>query len=152
MRVSAIIITKNAGTMIRRCVESVAWADEIIVVDSGSTDDTAEICRAMGVKFSVTADFPGFGPQKNRALGLATGDWVLDAAATTAKRAALRKARLDDSLPAGDWWQQERAKVLAKDVVPEVHEMYSQSMSFAKFDGEFRRFWQVPADFSFSKE
>jgi len=82
----------------------------------------------------------------------ATGDWVLDAAATTAKRAALRKARLDDSLPAADWWQQERAKVLAKDVVPEVHEMYSQSLSFAKFDGEFRRFWQVPADFSFSKE
>jgi glycosyltransferase involved in cell wall biosynthesis len=77
MRVSAIIITKNAGTMIRRCVESVAWADEIIVVDSGSTDDTAEICRAMGVKFSVTADFPGFGPQKNRALDLATGDWVV---------------------------------------------------------------------------
>jgi glycosyltransferase involved in cell wall biosynthesis len=77
MRVSAIIITKNAGTMIRRCVESVAWADEIIVVDSGSTDDTAEICRAMGVKFSVTADFPGFGPQKNRALDQATGDWVV---------------------------------------------------------------------------
>lgn len=77
MRTSAIIITKNAGTMIRRCVESVAWADETIVVDSGSTDDTAEICRAMGVKFSVSADFPGFGPQKNRALDLATGDWVV---------------------------------------------------------------------------
>jgi glycosyltransferase involved in cell wall biosynthesis len=77
MRTSAIIITKNAGSMIRRCVESVAWADETIVVDSGSTDDTAEICRAMGVNFSVSADFPGFGPQKNRALDLATGDWVV---------------------------------------------------------------------------
>jgi glycosyltransferase involved in cell wall biosynthesis len=77
MRVSAIIITKNAGSMIRRCVESVGWADETIVVDSGSTDDTADICRAMGVNFSVTADFPGFGPQKNRALALATGDWVV---------------------------------------------------------------------------
>lgn len=77
MRVSAIIITKNAGSMIRRCVESVAWADETIVVDSGSTDDTAEICRSMGVNFSITADFPGFGPQKNRALDLATGDWVV---------------------------------------------------------------------------
>ena len=77
MRTSAIIITKNAGSMIRRCVESVAWADETIVVDSGSTDDTADICRAMGVNFSVTADFPGFGPQKNRALDLATGDWVV---------------------------------------------------------------------------
>lgn len=77
MRVSAIIITKNAGTMIRRCVESVAWTDETIVVDSGSTDDTAAICREMGVQFSVTPDFPGFGPQKNRALALATGDWVV---------------------------------------------------------------------------
>ncbi|MFZ9151470.1 MAG: glycosyltransferase family 2 protein [Burkholderiales bacterium] len=77
MRTSAIIITKNAGSMIQRCVESVAWADEIIVVDSGSTDDTAEFCREMGVKFYVTSDFPGFGPQKNRALSLATGDWVV---------------------------------------------------------------------------
>lgn len=77
MRVSAIIITKNAGTMIRRCVESLDWTDEIIVVDSGSTDDTAAICREMGVNFSVTPDFPGFGPQKNRALDLATGDWVV---------------------------------------------------------------------------
>ena len=76
MSVSAIIITKNAGTMIRRCLESVAWADQVIVVDSGSSDDTAEICRALGVQFTVTADFPGFGAQKNRALDAATGDWV----------------------------------------------------------------------------
>ncbi len=76
MRISAIIITKNAGTMIRRCLESVAWADETIVVDSGSSDDTAEICRALGVKLVVTDDWPGFGAQKNRALDAATGDWV----------------------------------------------------------------------------
>lgn len=76
MRISAIIITKNAGSMIRRCLESVAWADETIVVDSGSTDDTAEICRALGVKLVVTDDWPGFGAQKNRALDAATGDWV----------------------------------------------------------------------------
>jgi glycosyltransferase involved in cell wall biosynthesis len=76
MRISAIIITKNAGTMIRRCLESVAWADETIVVDSGSTDDTAEICRALGVKLVVTDDWPGFGAQKNRALDAASGDWV----------------------------------------------------------------------------
>lgn len=77
MSISAIIITKNAGTMIRRCLESVAWADETIVVDSGSSDDTADICRAMGVQFTITPDFPGFGPQKNRALDLASGDWVI---------------------------------------------------------------------------
>lgn len=77
MRLSAILITKNAGTTLQRCLESVAWADEIIVVDSGSSDDTADLCRAAGVQFTLTADFPGFGPQKNRALALATGDWVL---------------------------------------------------------------------------
>ena len=77
MSISAIIITKNAGTMIRRCLESVAWADETIVVDSGSSDDTADICREMGVRFSITPDFPGFGPQKNRALDLASGDWII---------------------------------------------------------------------------
>ena len=47
---SVIIIAKNSGTMIRRCLESVAWADEIIVVDSGSTDDTQDICRELGAK------------------------------------------------------------------------------------------------------
>lgn len=53
-----------------------AWADETIVVDSGSTDDTAEICREAGAQLTVNSDWPGFGPQKNRALDLATGDWV----------------------------------------------------------------------------
>lgn len=77
MRISAIIITKNAGTMIRRCLESVAWADETIVVDSGSTDDTADICRELGAHLIVTDDWPGFGPQKQRALDRATGDWVI---------------------------------------------------------------------------
>jgi glycosyltransferase involved in cell wall biosynthesis len=76
MSISAIIITKNAGTTVRRCLESVAWADEIIVVDSGSSDDTQEICRELGAKVSVTTDWPGFGPQKNRALDLAGGGWV----------------------------------------------------------------------------
>ena len=76
MSISIIIITKNAGATIRRCVESVAWADEIVVVDSGSGDDTQDICRELGAKVSVTTDWPGFGPQKNRALDLAAGEWV----------------------------------------------------------------------------
>jgi glycosyltransferase involved in cell wall biosynthesis len=74
---SVIIISKNEAASIRRCIESVAWADEIIVVDSGSTDNTADICRELGAKVSVTPDWPGFGPQKNRALDLATHEWVL---------------------------------------------------------------------------
>jgi len=73
---SVIIITKNEAEIIGRCLESVKWADEIIVVDSGSTDDTVNICRRYTDKIVVT-DWPGFGPQKNRALAMATGNWVL---------------------------------------------------------------------------
>lgn len=77
MPLSVIIITKNEAASIRRCIESVQWADEIIVVDSGSTDNTVEICRELGAKVSVTPDWPGFGAQKNRALDLAKQEWVL---------------------------------------------------------------------------
>jgi glycosyltransferase involved in cell wall biosynthesis len=77
VKTSAIIITKNAESMIRRCVESVAWTDEVIVVDSGSTDRTEEICLELGVRFYRTPDFPGHGPQKNRALDKAQGEWIV---------------------------------------------------------------------------
>ena len=74
--ISVIIITKNEAANIRACLESVAWADEIVVVDSGSADDTVNICKAMGARVYVHPDWPGFGPQKNRALGYATNEWV----------------------------------------------------------------------------
>jgi glycosyltransferase involved in cell wall biosynthesis len=77
MTISVIIIAKNAEATIRRCLESVAWANEIVVVESGSTDRTADICRELGARVRHTADWPGYGPQKNRALDLAAGDWVL---------------------------------------------------------------------------
>lgn len=73
---SVILITKNEAELVAQCLESVKWADEIIVVDSGSTDATVDICRRYTDKVVVT-DWPGFGPQKNRALAMATGDWVL---------------------------------------------------------------------------
>lgn len=77
MRISVTVITKNEETSIARCLQSVSWVDEVIVVDSGSTDRTVEIARELGATVSVNADWPGFGPQKNRALNLATGDWIL---------------------------------------------------------------------------
>jgi glycosyltransferase involved in cell wall biosynthesis len=73
---SVIIIVKNEQASIRRCLESFKWADEIIVLDSGSTDDTVSICREYTAHVQQT-DWPGFGPQKNRALERATGDWIL---------------------------------------------------------------------------
>jgi glycosyltransferase involved in cell wall biosynthesis len=74
--VSVIVITKNEAENIRDCLESVKWADELIVVDSGSTDTTRDICREYTDKVHET-EWPGFGPQKNRALGYASKDWVL---------------------------------------------------------------------------
>ena len=74
---SVVIITKNEAHAIADCLHSVSWADEIIVVDSGSTDDTVNICQQFGAKVTITDDWPGFGQQKNRALALATQPWVL---------------------------------------------------------------------------
>lgn len=77
MRISAVIITRNEEAMIGDCLASVAWADEIIVLDSGSIDRTVEIATAHGARVAEGGDWPGFGPQKNRAIALATGDWIL---------------------------------------------------------------------------
>ena len=74
-KLSVIIITKNEAENIRACLESVKWADEIIVVDSGSSDATVEICREFGAQVHEH-DWPGFGMQKNRALSYATNEWV----------------------------------------------------------------------------
>jgi glycosyltransferase involved in cell wall biosynthesis len=74
--VSAIIITKNEAANIRACLESLAWVDEIIVVDSGSSDGTVAICKEFTDQVHGH-DWPGFGPQKNRALAYASRDWIL---------------------------------------------------------------------------
>lgn len=76
-KLSAILITRNEATDLPDCLDSLAFCDEIIVVDNGSSDDTVAIARARGAQVLQTADWPGFGLQKQRALDLATGDWVL---------------------------------------------------------------------------
>lgn len=73
---SVIIITKNEALNIADCLQSVSFADEIVVVDSGSTDETVKITKQYTDKVYVT-DWPGYGAQKQRALSLATKDWVL---------------------------------------------------------------------------
>lgn len=74
---SVCVITKNEADRIRKCLDSVKHlADEIVVLDSGSTDNTVEIVKEYTDKVWVT-DWPGFGPQKQRCLEKATKDWVL---------------------------------------------------------------------------
>jgi glycosyltransferase involved in cell wall biosynthesis len=76
-RLSAIVIARNEARNIEACLDSLAFCDERIVVDGGSDDDTAALAQARGARVAVAADWQGFGVQKNRALALASGDWVL---------------------------------------------------------------------------
>ncbi len=74
--ISATIITKNEASRIEQCLRSIEWVDEIIVLDSGSNDQTVEICKQF-TPLVYETDWPGFGKQKNRAIEKATGDWIL---------------------------------------------------------------------------
>ena len=73
---SVAMIAMNEEANLPRTLESVRWADEIIVVDSGSRDRTIEIAQSFGAKTSYHA-FAGHGEQKNVALDLCTSDWIL---------------------------------------------------------------------------
>jgi glycosyltransferase involved in cell wall biosynthesis len=75
-KLSATIITLNEADHIAAAIDSVSFADEVIVVDSGSTDGTAEIARARGVTV-ITREWPGWIAQKNFAAGVAANDWIL---------------------------------------------------------------------------
>jgi len=75
-RLSVTVITLNEEDALRRCLESVAWADEIVVVDAESSDKTVEVARAFTDAVFVRP-WPGFAAQKNFALDHASGDWVL---------------------------------------------------------------------------
>ncbi|MGR8932759.1 MAG: glycosyltransferase family 2 protein [Gammaproteobacteria bacterium] len=90
--ISVIIITLNEEENIRACLESVVWADEIVVVDSGSSDATREICREFTDKILLNENWQGYGYQKNLALQQATGDWVLSLDADERVSQELRRA------------------------------------------------------------
>jgi glycosyltransferase involved in cell wall biosynthesis len=75
-RVSALVITKNEAENIRDCLASLQWADEIIIVDAESTDDTVTQAREFTGKVFIRR-WEGFSAAKNFALAQCTGDWVL---------------------------------------------------------------------------
>jgi glycosyltransferase involved in cell wall biosynthesis len=77
VRLSAIVIAKNEAHNIEACLDSLAFCDQRIVVDGGSADETASLAEARGASVAISKEWRGFGPQKNFALSLATGDWVL---------------------------------------------------------------------------
>ena len=75
--ISACIIAANEARALPRCLESVAFCDEVLVVDSGSTDATADLARAAGARV-IEQPWLGFAAQRNVALDNAQGDWVLE--------------------------------------------------------------------------
>ena len=75
MKISATIITFNEQSNIKAACESVAWADEVVVVDSNSTDQTRELAEACGARV-ITNAWPGFGAQKQFAVEQAKHDWI----------------------------------------------------------------------------
>jgi glycosyltransferase involved in cell wall biosynthesis len=105
LQLSAIVITRNEAGNIGACLDSLAFCDETIVVDCGSTDSTIDIARQRGARVEQH-EWRGFGPQKNYALSLAKGTWVLsidaDERVTGELASAIKAAIADDS---ADGWE-----------------------------------------------
>jgi len=88
-KVSVIIITKNNEHEIGTCLESVKWADEMVVLDSYSDDRTEQICKGYGAQF-YQGPFEGYSTQLNRCLDLASNEWILNVYADEVITAELR--------------------------------------------------------------
>lgn len=87
---SVVLITKNESARIAACLRSVSFADEIVVLDGASDDDTAAQAREFGARVEVDPVWPGFGRQKNRVLDMASHEWVLSLDADEALTAELK--------------------------------------------------------------
>lgn len=90
-QLSACVITYNEEERLAGCLKSLAWCDELVVVDSHSTDRTRDIARQLGARV-IERDWPGFGPQKDFAVRAAAHDWVLCLDADERVSAELRNA------------------------------------------------------------
>ncbi len=91
-KLSVILICQDVENRIRACLESVKWADEIVVVDSGSSDRTLEIAREYTSRVYSNTEWPGFGPQKRVAESKASNDWVFSIDADEVVSPELRQA------------------------------------------------------------
>lgn len=108
---SAVILTRDEADRIADAIRSVAFADEVVVVDSGSTDATVGIALGLGARV-ISTDWPGFVAQKNRGLAEALGDWVLSIDAdervspelATEIRAATQGEHVGYSMPRLNLW------------------------------------------------
>ncbi|MDM7323065.1 MAG: glycosyltransferase family 2 protein [Gammaproteobacteria bacterium] len=155
---SVILITLNEAERLTTTLEAIAWADEIVVVDAGSTDGTVEIARRFTTKVVITGDWPGFGPQKNRALDMATGEWVLSIDAdervtpelATEIRATLASPRftvyaiprlssfLGRPLRHGGWWPDYVPRLFRRDAARFSEDVVHERLVFTTAMGRLR--------------
>lgn len=107
--ISLVIITLNEEENIARCIQSVPWADEVIVLDSESRDNTRQIAESLGAKVHIQK-FLGFRDQKQRATDLAKNDWILSLDADEALSLGLSQEILDtfDTTPIQDGYRMPR--------------------------------------------
>lgn len=100
---SVVIITLNEADKLKACIDSVSWADEILVVDSGSTDGTKELAQSLGARV-IDQEWLGFGKQKQFGTEQAAYDWVLnldaDERVSELLAVSICEALRDDRLPA----------------------------------------------------
>lgn len=90
------IIALNAQARLAQCLDALRFADDIVVVDAGSADETVAIARSHGARVVIATDWPGFGRQKNRAVDALDTDWILsidtDEVVTPELAASIRQA------------------------------------------------------------
>ncbi|MDC5278506.1 glycosyltransferase family 2 protein, partial [Acinetobacter baumannii] len=76
-RLSVVMIVKNEASLLANCLASVTWADEIVVLDSGSEDETVALAEQYGATVYSNTEWPGYGKQRQLAQQYATGDYIL---------------------------------------------------------------------------
>jgi (heptosyl)LPS beta-1,4-glucosyltransferase len=115
--VTVTILTKNEEAIIGRCIDSVAWADEVLVLDSGSTDRTIEIASEKGATIHHQS-WLGWTPQHQRAIALARNDWVLvidaDEIVTAELARSIRSAMSNNPDPADGYAVDRRDELFGK--------------------------------------
>lgn len=140
--ISICVVTKNEAHNIVACLNSVKWADEIIVIDSLSTDNTVELCKQFTDKV-ISSEWKGCGPQKQQVFALATCDWVLmlDADERVSPQLATEIQQIlrnpqhqgyeipfqsyycGKAIRFGDWWNEKHLRLLKREqstIVPRL--------------------------------
>ncbi|HON33196.1 MAG TPA: glycosyltransferase family 2 protein, partial [Candidatus Syntrophosphaera thermopropionivorans] len=77
VKISAVMIVKNESENLKRCLPALTWTDEIVVLDTGSEDDSIKVAQSYGAKTSKLEFWEGFGKAKQKAVELAENDWII---------------------------------------------------------------------------